>query len=225
MKLSITTICLIVAALANGTIAKGYDHQESTLSDSNSNHVDQRRGGLKGAAARHLQDKEEEDTSMWYPAEPLDYFRLEMDPGLFEWVNPDEIVEGGTTCGFLSSKLGTTPKTNFPSVKVYVCMRFADIQPAKKGHLFIHCGGPGSLSGCLSNYIGVGAVSAEHLEDYNLISIDQVSVAERRVLVFSFLPTIFPNIHSIAFFALPIASHIAWNGALVPIVCSRGVQS
>jgi hypothetical protein len=200
MKLSITAICLIVAALANGAIAKGYGNKEITLADGDSNHVDGRQGGLKGAAARQLQEEEEEeDTSMWYPAEPLDYFCSEMDPGLFQRVNPDEIVDSGTTCGFLYPKLGTTSKTNFPNVTVYVCMRFADIQPARKGHLFVHCGGPGSLSDCLDTYIRGGAVSAEHLDDYNLISIDQVSVGECWFLVFIFLPTIFPNVHSIVF--------------------------
>lgn len=80
------------------------------------------------------------EESQFYEAESLDFFRKGIDPELFEWVNPDEIAPGITTCGFLKPDLGSQDKI-YPIIRVYVCMRFAREQPAKKGNLFLHCGG------------------------------------------------------------------------------------
>ena len=50
-----------------------------------------------------------------------------------------------------------------------VCVRFADVQPAPRGNLFVHCGGPGKLSRCL---LDMG--KSPHKYGYNVIGIDQV---------------------------------------------------
>lgn len=39
--------------------------------------------------------------------------------------------------GFLYPELGTDPNIIFPTIEVYVCARFADEQPAKKGNIFM----------------------------------------------------------------------------------------
>lgn len=52
-----------------------------------------------------------------------------------------------------------------------MCVRFADEQPAPRGNLFVHCGGPGELSDCITNN-GMG--KSPHNYGYNVISIDQV---------------------------------------------------
>lgn len=36
-----------------------------------------------------------------------------------------------------------------PSLTLKVTMRFAEVQPAPKGLLLMHCGGPGSGSSCV----------------------------------------------------------------------------
>lgn len=111
--------------------------------------------------------------SNFYVAESLDFFK-NMDPLWFEWINPDEIQPGGTTCGFLYPDLGLLDYVTYPIISVYVCMRFANIQPAAKGNMFVHCGGPGSLSDCIDVMLNGGFFSDLVLDEYNLISIDQV---------------------------------------------------
>ena len=53
----------------------------------------------------------------------------------------------------------------FPVVEVYVCRRLAPQQPAEP--LFVHCGGPLSVSECI---IGT---SPELFKHFNVFSIDQ----------------------------------------------------
>lgn len=55
-------------------------------------------------------------------------------------------------------------------------MRFAkNTQAASKGNLFVHCGGPGTVSDCLTVVGGLlSQTSATILNDYNLLAIDQV---------------------------------------------------
>ncbi len=79
----------------------------------------------------------------------LDDFR-DVNPDQFEWVNPDEIQPGQTTCGFLKAPLGwqAGDLVVYPMVKTYVCITFATEQPAPRGNVAVHCGGPGSLSLC-----------------------------------------------------------------------------
>lgn len=103
----------------------------------------------------------------------LDDFK-NVDPKLFEWVNPDEIQPGETTCGFLKAPLGWVDETDikYPFVKTYVCVTFASQQPATRGNLAVHCGGPGSLSSC-----GL-ILSLHHFDDetsstFNIIAFDQ----------------------------------------------------
>lgn len=54
------------------------------------------------------------------PAMPLDFFK-NVDPELFEWVNPNEIAPGVATCGFLNARLGALPDVNYPMIKVCKC--------------------------------------------------------------------------------------------------------
>lgn len=110
--------------------------------------------------------------SLLLQAETLDFFKKGIDPELFEWVNPNEISPGAITCGFLKPNLGSLDDITFPTIEVYVCMRFADTQPASKGNLFLHCGGPGSLSECIFGFDK--DLGKQNLNDYNLLSIDQV---------------------------------------------------
>ncbi|CAB9527917.1 Secreted [Seminavis robusta] len=114
----------------------------------------------------------EESFLQFYTAESLDFFKKGIDPESFEWVDPDAIVPGGVTCGFLKAPLGSLSDVTYPTVEVYVCMRFAVNQPAPKGNLFAHCGGPGSLSGC-GAFAPLGYLGEDVANDYNIISIDQ----------------------------------------------------
>lgn len=90
-------------------------------------------------------------------------------PDSFEWVNPAEVVAGSQTCGFLNPRLGSAPDEPYPTVRTYFCMNFSSIQPAPKGNLFTHCGGPGSLSDCPMG----GVLSQGNLDNYNIITVDQ----------------------------------------------------
>ena len=54
------------------------------------------------------------------------------------------------------------------SFYIDVCVRFADQQPAPRGNIAVHCGGPGSLSSCI--YYNMGT---PHHFGYNIIGIDQ----------------------------------------------------
>lgn len=125
---------------------------------------------------------EREEQQAFFQAEGLDYLKNGIDPDLFEWVDPSKLVPSAWTCGFLKPELGTTPGKVFPVIQVYVCMRLADEQPAKKGNIFTHCGGPSSLSDCgMWSFLG-----EEALRDYNVLTIDQVRT---RVFIASSLTT------------------------------------
>ena len=52
---------------------------------------------------------------------PLEDFR-NIDPDVFEWVNPDEIQPGNVTCGFLKAPLGEAEGVVYPMVKVCECI-------------------------------------------------------------------------------------------------------
>jgi len=101
---------------------------------------------------------------------PLEDFS-NIDPDVFEWVNPDEIQPGNVTCGFLKAPLGEAEGVVYPMVKVYTCVRFADNQPAPKGNVAGHCGGPGSLTTCV--YFAAMYMGEDNPENYNIISFDQ----------------------------------------------------
>jgi len=148
-------------------------YENATVSDSEnatvSNEIGEEAQGEIGEEAQGVDTEE----SVFEAAAPLEYMKDEIDPDYFEWINKDEVVPGGTTCGFMYPDLGSTPGINYPRVKVYVCMRFAENQPAPKGNIFLHCGGPSSTSGCALDAVGPG-MGSENIKDYNLIGIDQV---------------------------------------------------
>ncbi|CAB9525991.1 Secreted [Seminavis robusta] len=198
--MKLCSIGLLVAIASHGTLAKKYYNRQiandrTGLLGPRSHHIyesqdEEEEDGndirnLRGNQARRTEgetglppfaDDDYEAPSggngQFYTAESLDFFKKGIDPESFEWVDPDAIAPGAQTCGFLKAPLGSLPDVIYPTVEVYVCMRFAENQPAPKGNLFSHCGGPGSLSGC-----GLGVpfeyLGPEIANDYNLISIDQ----------------------------------------------------
>ncbi|KAL3913121.1 MAG: hypothetical protein SGILL_006615, partial [Bacillariaceae sp.] len=96
-----------------------------------------------------------------------------VDPEVFEWVNVDDIQAGETACGFLHAPLGSLPNVIYPVVDVYVCVKFAVNQPAPKGNMAVHCGGPGSLTSCLNNMAVAGVMGFDNPDDYNVFAFDQ----------------------------------------------------
>jgi len=106
------------------------------------------------------------------PAIPLEEFRS-VDPNLFEWVKPDDVQAGGTACGFLHADLALLPDVTYPKVKVYVCIKFAKNQPAPRGNLAVHCGGPGTLSNCVDLMGGPSLIGFDNPDNYNVIGFDQ----------------------------------------------------
>ena len=121
-------------------------------------------------------DGNNDDNGFFYEAEDLNYFKFRIDPFFFEWIDITEIEEGGITCGFLKPYLGSNPAIRYPQISVYVCVQFATNQPAPKGNLFVHCGGPSTLSDCIYVMGNEQVLGEKNFEDYNVISIDQVSV-------------------------------------------------
>mmetsp|Transcript_8226 Transcript_8226/g.14355 ORF Transcript_8226/g.14355 Transcript_8226/m.14355 type:complete len:614 (+) Transcript_8226:59-1900(+) len=133
---------------------------------------------LRGGELDTLHIKDAPDTDppnpqFFEPAMDLEYF-ANLDPKKFEWVNPDEIKPGETTCGFLTAPLGWDVEEVdivYPTVKVYVCVTFAKQQPAPRGNMAVHCGGPGSLTLC--NYVMALQFDEEVKSSYNIIGFDQ----------------------------------------------------
>ena len=123
-------------------------------------------------------DDEVLEDSQFYQAESLDFFRKGIDPELFEWINPDEIEAGATTCGFLKPDLGSQDKI-YPIIRVYVCMRFATKQPAQKGNLFLHCGGKlvkGLMKPIILILCSVNLISLSSLAYLLLLSISRTGI-------------------------------------------------
>lgn len=97
------------------------------------------------------------------------------DGSYFEWVNPSEIKAGETTCGFLTAPIKQPSYgdlTVYPTVDVYVCVKFAEIQPAPRGNIAVHCGGPCTTSDCIYLMGGEYSMGEAH-STYNVISFDQ----------------------------------------------------
>uniref|UniRef100_A0A7S2A9B8 AB hydrolase-1 domain-containing protein n=1 Tax=Trieres chinensis TaxID=1514140 RepID=A0A7S2A9B8_TRICV len=111
----------------------------------------------------------DEEYTFHYPAASLEFLKNDIDESLFSWINKDEVKPGGQTCGFLTPRLGSLLDEPYPTIEVYFCMRFAENQPASKGYLATHCGGPGSLSDCPIYY----EIGEENLKNYNIITFDQ----------------------------------------------------
>lgn len=86
------------------------------------------------------------------------------DPNVLTW-------EDAPSAGHVSNGLLSVPLDLFdpdsPTLVLPVTMRFADTQPAPKGLMLIHCGGPGSSSSCVRYTYG------RHLQGYDVFSITQ----------------------------------------------------
>lgn len=167
MKMFLANLCLLLALFANEGSAR-------------LNEVHQRQERANMRSLRDLTKSRQGNEAVlygprdnFYQAESLDFFK-NISPDWFEWINPDEIQAGATTCGYLYPDLGLLPHVTYPRITVYVCVRFADIQPAAKGNMFVHCGGPGSLSDCTDSMIRGGYFSQKNLNEYNILSVDQV---------------------------------------------------
>lgn len=84
-------------------------------------------------------------------------------------------------------------------------MRFADEQPASKGNLAVHCGGPGTLSNCLmaSDWV----LGEDNLKNYNVITIDQVRyfTAEDNEIYF------FPPLNTFSYLTLLTFNRGVWD--------------
>lgn len=106
-------------------------------------------------------DEAEHGSSPWTALNP--------NEDLLKWLPYDAgVVPGGNACGFLVSPLGAMEEDmdEYPDVKVYFCIRFAN-STTPKGTIVTHCGGPGSVSGC-----GLLGYESEY-EDYNIVGFDQ----------------------------------------------------
>jgi hypothetical protein len=73
----------------------------------------------------------------------------------------------GVTCGFMTSPLSDIADSGevFPTVKVYMCRHLAPQQPAPA--LFVHCGGPSTISDCIGRR---GTANEELSKHYNIFS-------------------------------------------------------
>lgn len=89
---------------------------------------------------------------------------LAPDPAVLTWEDPP--VPGGYSDGMLTVPLDMFDSES-PSLTLKVTMRFAEVQPAPKGLLLMHCGGPGSGSSCVYYTYGM------HLQGYDVFSITQ----------------------------------------------------
>jgi hypothetical protein len=107
---------------------------------------------------------------------------LEPNPSLLKWNGP--VGPGKTSCGFLQVPLSYSqdllqnpfpqvarPAVGLPRTEVYFCTTFSTENPEIAEPLFVHCGGPGSLSNC------VDVVRRSHSEamkrKYNFVAVDQ----------------------------------------------------
>ncbi|KAL7507236.1 hypothetical protein ACHAXN_004424 [Cyclotella atomus] len=128
--------------------------------------------GLRGHQP-NLSTKATPKPNVFQAAISLEDFK-NVDPAKFEWVNPDEIKAGETTCGFLKAPLVweiAELDIEYPIVETYVCITFATEQPAPRGNLAVHCGGPGGLSLCV---YGIWLdLDEEARSTYNIIGFDQ----------------------------------------------------
>lgn len=53
------------------------------------------------------------------------------------------------------------------------CVKFAEVQPAPRGNLAVHCGGPSSLSDCVYSMGGETFIGEIAAKTYNVIAFDQ----------------------------------------------------
>lgn len=128
--------------------------------------------GLRGNQP-NLSTKAAPNPDVFQAAISLEDFK-NVDPAKFEWVNPEEIKAGETTCGFLKAPLVweiDEVDIGYPIVETYVCVTFASEQPAPRGNIAVHCGGPGSLSVCVYGFWL--DFDEEARSTYNIIGFDQ----------------------------------------------------
>jgi pimeloyl-ACP methyl ester carboxylesterase len=114
-----------------------------------------------------------EEKSMWSVSNP--------DPSLFRWNGP--VGPGKTACGYLTVPISYSAenleqpfpfaaraKQGLPLTEVFFCMKFAAQFPAK-GNMFIHCGGPSSISGCVQTNSAGHSIRVQR--EYNFFAVDQ----------------------------------------------------
>ena len=72
---------------------------------------------LVGKVTNTISELTQRRNNNFVPAITLEEFK-NVDFEWFEWVNPNELEAGETTCGFLKAPLGALPNTMYPTVKV-----------------------------------------------------------------------------------------------------------
>ena len=94
----VTTLSLLLPALANAHYLRTYDYENTSV-------VTEDTSAALSFINKDATNIPEPNPDIFEPAADLDTFR-NVDPSKFEWVNPDEIEAGGTTCGFLKAPFG-----------------------------------------------------------------------------------------------------------------------
>lgn len=177
--MKLTGILVLVATATSAATSGVNNSPENHLRERTSKNGDRKLEGevpvVEGSTDSGDEPSPDDDSfeeSIFTPAMDLDFFRS-IDPEYFEWVEPTEIQPGSTTCGFLHAPLGSLPDLTYPTVDVYVCVQFATNQPAPKGNMAVHCGGPGSLSDCVNNMGHPTSLGFDNADNYNVIAFDQ----------------------------------------------------
>lgn len=117
---------------------------------------------------------------------------LQPNPLIFRRMLGDSTQKDGSvfTIGFVFAPLFFDKVEETPLIRTYFCIKRARIQPAKKGMLFVHTGGP--LPSCVSAFASgiLGFTKSQEMEiasNYDVVSVDQ------RGMGFSSFDVLFEN--------------------------------
>ena len=110
---------------------------------------------------------------MFESRESPNHSSLKPDPSIINWLEGSQVVPGGVACGFINAPLSYEKNTDqsFPKVKVYACIRFANVQPSPLGAVFGHAGGPLTLN--LDGLNVLDGHGPDFVDNYDVIGIDQ----------------------------------------------------
>ena len=129
----------------------------------------------------------------------------------------------------MASGRGRTTHCVCASFRADVCVKFASNQPAPRGNMAVHCGGPGSLSDFMYTIGRKEYIGSDNVENYNLISFDQASTL---VLVFNLIALSTCRTAVLPWCSLEVAlliscclSIAAWNGPVLADIHRRRVQN
>ena len=94
----VTTLSLLLPTAINAHYLRTYDYENTSV-------VTEDTSAALSFINKDATNIPAPNPDIFEPAADLDTFR-NVDPSKFEWVNPDEIEAGGTTCGFLKAPFG-----------------------------------------------------------------------------------------------------------------------